>query len=64
MFFRLVDDDINAIFNSRIMNRFYFTKATELRRGKEQQIGNRHEKRTNMKQLHSSHSTLEIKEIE
>ena len=64
MFFRPVYDDISANFNSRIMNRFYFTKATELRRGKEQQIGNRHEKRTKMKQLHSSHSTLEIKKIE
>ena len=64
MFFRLVDDDISAVFNSRIMNRFYYTKATELRKGKKQQIGKRHEKRTKMKQLHSSQSTLELKKIE
>ena len=64
MFFRLVDDDISAVFNSRIMNRFYYTKATELRKGKKQQIGKRHEKRTKMKQLLSSQSTLELKKIE
>ena len=64
MFFRLVDDDISAVFNSRITNRFYYTKATELRKGKKQQIGKRHEKQTIMKQLHTSQSTLELKKIE
>ena len=64
MYFGLVDDDISAVFNSRIMNSFYYTKATELRKGNKQQIGKRHEKRTKMKQLHSSQSTLELKKIE
>ena len=64
MYFRLVDDDISAVFNSRIMNRFYYTKATELRKGKKQQIGKRHEEQTIVKQLQNSQSTLEQKKTE
>ena len=64
MYFGLVDDEISAVFNNRIMNSFYYTKATELRKGKKQQIGKRHEEQTTVKQLKNSQSTLEQKKTE
>ena len=64
MYFGLVNDEISAVFNNRIMNSFYYTKATELRKWKKQQIGKRHEEQTIVKQLQNSQSTLEQKKTE
>ena len=64
MYFGLVNEEISAVFNNRIMNSFYYTNATELRKWKKQQIGKRHDEQTIVKQPQNSQSTLEQKKTE